>query len=287
MKIALSSQPENFFPLIKRGLTLYKASFSHVFFLSFILSIISFTPSFISILISEDFFMNLSTPTLQRAWVIFINLGGLLIFSAILWQIRCTIMDIHEDLLEDAKMAFKKIPYIVIANLLQSILITGIMFLFLQSLFSIGIHALSYSNLFNIKETIIILLSILQFLIVIYLFFAFYFYMPIIVIENKNIITSLAKSIMLVWKNWWRTLCVQITPWITYLLLLYFLEKFFHLHFQLYFIQTPRNESIVILSLHIVIFAIFIPWFASNLLIQLRDLELRKNISLSHEKYSS
>jgi hypothetical protein len=115
-----------------------------------------------------------------------------------------------------------------------------------------------------------------QFCAIFYIYYLFYFYLPLILTENEGAFSSLKKSAVLVWRNWWRTCVVQILPWACYLIFLVIVREAFKLNLHIYFIDN-YSPTIGITCLQILLFALFIPWPAATLLVQLRDLELRKN----------
>lgn len=137
---------------------------------------------------------------------------------------------------------------------------------------------LFYQNLLGLLLTIAIF--IIQFLVILYLSVMFIFFIPLIATENKGIFSSLQKSISLAWNHWWRVFSVQITPWLCYVILLIIIKYALNIDIHIYFIETTA-PSLKTSLLHIVIFALYIPWVAALLLVQLKDLELRKRISIS------
>ena len=101
--------------------------------------------------------------------------------------------------------------------------------------------------------------------------------MPLIAIENKGIVAALERSMRLAWNHWLRIFLMQMTPWFCYLIFLSILKFIFRINVHIYFTNTlvhPLWTSV----LQMIIFALFIPWVAAILLVQLKDLELRKHI---------
>ena len=260
MKISLSTHPEKNNFLLIRSLKLYRYSIQNVFFLSLLISLFLFLPQLV---IQQNY---------QQLWLLLTNLSILILFTALLWRIRCVVTDAHEKIRDDIKIALKKFPYILVATLL----LTAFLFIFNFLIMGIIYLIATYNDPANAivitwKDTLFAdILIALQTILVSYLCVAVYFYLPIIVIEHEGILPSLKKSIRLVWKNWWRTFTVQITPWIAYVICLFLLK---------YAIESliPRNLTLsVFMCSEIILFAFFIPWIASLLMIQLHDLELRK-----------
>lgn len=276
MKVAISTQPERISQLLLRSVNLYRQSFSHIFFLALTVSIIAFIPRIFTLMVGQDIFTGVALLNPRRLWLLVIDLGCLMLLTAIIWRIRCVITDAHESILDDVEVAVKKLPYIIVSSFLQFLLLYIVIFFFVVIAYFLIFHN-NIPGLLSIKDQIISSTIIfVQFMLIMYIFFALYFYLPIIVIENKNILSSLRKSAYLVWKNWWRTFLVQITPWIVYLLVIIFLNATIKLNLHLYFIPGASNQSLFATIIHIFIFALFIPFFATTMLVQLRDLELRK-----------
>jgi hypothetical protein len=87
---------------------------------------------------------------------------------------------------------------------------------------------------------------------------------------------------MLVWNHWWRVFSTQLTPWLFYLALLIAVKYVLHIDFHIYFTQKIDNTLWVTIA-HIAVFSLFIPWVAALLLVQLKDLELRKSLVAAHQ----
>lgn len=278
MKIPLSTHPETINQLLVRSLKLYWYSFTKVFLLSLLISILVFIPEIITYATNNDYFANLSFFNLQRLWLLLINLGALTLFVALLWRIRCVVTDTHEAVKDDLKVALKKMPYIIVATLLTTILCMVINLLCVTFIYlTIGHFNDAHTVIINWKDIWVsgILIAI-QTILLGYLAIAWCFYLPLIVIENLGILLSLKKSIRLVWKNWWRTFLAQVTPWILYIVALVILKNIINLNISLFYEQAKQTPTLSILCLHILVFALFLPWSASLLMVQLRDLELRK-----------
>lgn len=276
MKVAISTQPERKPQLLLRSLNLYRLSITHVFFLALTVSIIAFIPRLFTLMVGEDIFTGVSLLNPRRLWLIVIDLGCLMLFTAIIWRIRCVITDKHESIREDIEVAVKKLPYIIVSSLLQFLLLYIVVFFF----FAVAYFLIFHNNLpgfLSLKDEILSsTILFVQFVLIMYIFFALYFYLPIIVVENKTILPSLRKSAFLVWTNWWKTFLVQITPWIAYLVIIIFLNATIGLKLHVYFVPATANLSWLSTIVHILLFALFIPFFATTMLVQLRDLELRK-----------
>jgi len=278
----LATQPELYKQQLMRSLKLYKASFFHVFHFALLLSITFFIPRLMTLVIGHDIFLGLSPFSLKRLWVELIAIIGVFFYAALLWRMRCIIFNVHESLFEDMKIAIKRLFLIIVASVIQSLIF---------SFLCIGIiafyHYLVPKALFfqsNLLELPLIMSGLLFYLIaVVYLYFLFIFYLPLILAEKKGALTALGKSVFLVWKNWWRTFWLQITPWGGYLVCLIIIKQVFSENSHLYF---GLGQQVVLFAtvLRIMIFALFVPWIIAILLVQLRDLELRKNYTMLHGK---
>lgn len=277
MDAFLPSQPESYKKLIKRSLILYRASFSKVVLLTFLLSITVFIPRLISDTVGQEIFINLPPLSPHRLWMIAISLASLLFFIAILWHIHCVIRGVHEPLIEDFYVGMKKTLYVFVA----AILLSAILFIAMALIYGLIIllnqyHVLFASNAFGVVLTVIAIIG--QTILTLYVFTLFFFYVPLIAIENKGIFTSLERSILLVWNHWWRTFSVQMTPWFYYFILLIIFRFVLNINIHIYFLEYG-SHPIWTTFLHIILFALFIPWVAALLLIQLNDLELRRELA--------
>jgi hypothetical protein len=274
MEPFLPSHPETYSQLIKRSIHLYRASFSKVILLSFLLALVVFVPRFLSLLIGQDIFLNLPPLSPHRFWLAAINIVGLLFFIAILWHTHCVVRGIHEPLIEDVGKGVKKIILVLFATLLQSLIVYAVAaIIYGLQLLLFQYHLLFGKNLVSILLTCFVFMG--QFVLILYISTLFLFLVPLIAIENHGILKSLERSVLLVWNHWWRTFSVQFTPWICYLLFLFFIKYILHINIHIYFLEHGVHPLWTTL-LNMIIFALFIPWVAAILLVQLKDLELRK-----------
>jgi hypothetical protein len=276
MQIEMSTQPESLSKLLVRSLRLYRATFLRVFYLGLLLSVIAFIPRLMTFVIGENYLITLPINSPKRLWFIIIDLISIALFTAILWRMRCKSLNIHEGILTDFKVAIKKLPFIFMAGVIQSFII---MVIYL-SIFMLFFFLHKQPNLISSAAFFFIAasMSIIQALIAIYLFIAFYFYLPLILTENKRVFAALKESIHLVWGNWWRTFKLQIIPWLVYLACLFIIRDIIHINVHIYFFRALEEITLPGVILHIFLFALFIPWIAATQLVQLRDLELRKKM---------
>lgn len=282
MQNGLAEKPESYLKIIKRSLLIYRASIIHVFFLALLVSAITFIPRLLSILIGQNIFYPDYFSGIGMLWFLFIYAVVILFFTALLWRIRCVITENHESLLEDMEVSIRKLPYIIVGACVQWVIfaILGLSIMAILYYFNEG-FILSLGSLEDLFQRVTITLTILsiEVMISIYLFFLFIFYLPIILTEHQGIIASIIKSVRLVWRNWWFTFWVLITPVLVYLLFLIALRYGLHLNIHIYFAPPLEKFSWITTCLHIVVLAIFLPWMASALLAQLRNLELRKALT--------
>jgi len=276
METLLATQPSSYRELLKNSLILYRASFSKIIILSFFLSIVVFVPRLLSDVIGQEIF-NVPPLNPHRLWILIVNLIGLIFFIGIIWRTHCTMRGYHEPLIEDLTVGIKKVMYVFFATLLLSA------FMFAASLIIFGLiiilnqhHLLFPHHWLGLIVTVLIFFG--QLFLLVYISNLFMFFMPIIATENKGVFGSIESSVLLVWNHWWRVITLQMTPWILYLFLLILIKYVFGINIHLYYMeQTPHTITSTVL--HLIIFALFIPWVAATLLVQLRDLELRKAAS--------
>jgi hypothetical protein len=279
MDVALATEPESIRCLVLRSIKLYIKGLPRVFFFSLLLSLIVFIPRLSALIYGEEMNPNLVTQGAQVVWLILIELGVLFVFTSMLWRIRCVLHQEHESLFSDMKIAIKKLPLIIAAAFIQ--------FAFFAILTTIALVFGFYLTQYQIMTPDVVqprtaflaaILLALNFWIITYLYYLLIFYLPLILTEDKGIIASIKKSIFLVWGRWWRTFLFLLIPWFFYVVLLVIIRQIFNLNLHIYFIEPVTRSTWVAVITHILIFAIYVPWVASALLIQLRDLELRKKV---------
>lgn len=278
----LATQPESYKQQLVRSLKLYKVSLLHVLHFALLLSITFFIPRLISLGLGHNIFLGLSPFSLKRLWIELIAIIGMFFYAALLWRMRCIIFNVHESLFEDMKVAIKRLILIIAASIIQS-LIFSFLCLGIVAFYHFFVpKALFFQS--SLLELPLVMSGLLFYLIaVVYLYFLFIFYLPLILAEKKGVFTALGKSAFLVWKNWWRTFWLQITPWGSYLICLIIIKQVFSGNKHFYF-SLGQPASLFATVLHILVFALFVPWIVAILLVQLRDLELRKNYTMLHGK---
>jgi len=274
MASLISKKPETYLQLLRRSGRLYADTFFKVLLLAFLLSIVTFIPRLISVMVGQDLFLNLPLVSLRRLWLLLVDIVSLFFFIAILWRLYCHEYARDEPIGEDMATSLQKTPRVIVAALIQF----GFLLLVALTVWGISLlithtplgPTLNYENL-----AVISIMFILQTLFVFYIYILLYFYAPLIANENNGIIASLKRSATLVWGNWWRTFLLQITPWFCYFLLLILIRFLIGIDIHIYYMSNML-ETFAATILNIILFAFFIPWVAAVMVVQLRDLELRK-----------
>lgn len=274
MQFTQAVAPESIGQQFFRSLKLYLKSFFHIFPFGLGLAIIAFIPRLISLYAGQEFLVPTSIWNLKSLLLLGIDICGLIFFTAMLWRIKCLIISRKDSIWEDFKTAVKKTPYILVAVIIQAFLFI------LINIISYGLYMLA--GLRHMDPTAPVSVNwaiggvfVFQGMATVYIYFLFYFYLALILTEDKTALSSLKQSVVLVWKNWWRTFWVQVLPWICYLLILVAIRNVFNLDIRIYFLHNAGLNAYISM-LQIVLFAVFIPWPAATVLVQLRDLELRK-----------
>lgn len=277
MDALLSSRPNEYHKIIKRSLKLYHLSFSKIILLSLLLSIMVFMPSIYFLITGKALYNTYSLHDLRQLWLLVLNLIALLLFIGIIWHMNCVMHKKHEPLIQDIAVGLKKMVYALIATLLQSCIV------FACTMIIFGLQILLFQHqLLFVNHLIGIILTgivfIVQLVLVAYIATLFIFLIPLIAVENKGILGALERSSKLVWNHWWRVFSVQITPWICYAFLLVIIKYVLGINTYLYYFASSRINEVGTVMIDFFIFALFIPWVAALLLIQLRDLEIREKL---------
>lgn len=257
--------------LIALSYRLYKKSLVKVFLLSLLLSFIVFIPRFTVITLKYDI--------LQPGWnwhwllLIAIQLFTIFLFIAIIWHVYCVFHGKRDKLAKDLNVGVHKIISVAVAGLLQNFgIIVASLLIFAFQAYLASQQLLFNNNFINLIFTIAVFS--LSMLLILYIFSMFAFLIPLIAIENKNIFAALNKSVSLGWNHWWRIFSVQLTPWLIYAAVLGIFRFLLHVDFRIYFI-SPASDNLSLSLAHMLIFALFIPFIATTMVVQLHDLELR------------
>lgn len=278
MEAILSTQPESNWELFKRATRLYQLTLSKTFLFSFILAMVVFIPRIISTYLGRNIFATLNPYSLSYLWVVILNLAVLGLFIAIIWHMHCVIRHKHEAIKDDVLMGVKKLLTVFLAGIVEN----TIVFIFAICVIMMQLHLHQYSwlnsnSLFALIFTIALFLA--QFILLAYIATLFYFLTPIITTENAGLFSAIKRSASLVWNHWWRTLSLQLAPWLCYLLVLMLLKFVVDLDIHIYFIRHQNTYDYTSLIINLLLFAFFIPLVAATLLVQLKDLELRKKLA--------
>lgn len=276
-KKLLPTAPASYTQLMKHSFTLYKASFFKVIWLSLLLSLITFIPRFMVELTGKNPFMSSSWFNPYYLWFLLLDLINLALFVGIIWHIYCTARNKHEPLIEDITVGFQKTIYVFAAAILQAAIVFAITIVIMGFIILLSDLRLLF-NMSLIGTIFTVLVFTAEFVVIIYLYTLFFFFIPLIAIENKGILISLEKSIALVWNHWWRTFSVQMTPWLVYLLVLSLIRFSANINVHIYFMQQLEH-SIWTTVLQLVLLALLLPWVAGLMVLQLKDLELRQGMS--------
>lgn len=276
MDTFLPSKPKSYWGIMKRGFALYNASLSHVIPLSLIIALVIFTPRIISVFLNRDIIANLEPLSPHNLWFFLINIFSLFFFIALIWRIHCVTKGVHEPFIDDFTVGAKKVLYAIVASFIQGLVLVIITAIIFEVILLFRYQQLSFSSLSGFLTAYLICAS--QLFLILYAYTLFVFYVPLIAIENRGILGSLKRSAYLVWNHWARTFSVLITPWIVYLCVLIIIKFVFRINLHIYLLERT-TPTVLTTVMHIVLFALFIPWVASILLVQLKDLELRKHIA--------
>src|ERR1700721_973259 len=105
----LAVKPQTYLQILKQSIQIYRYSFSQVFLVSFIISLIVFIPRFILIFIDPNYFNNIS-------------IFSLFFFIVLLWRMYSKVVGTNDKIREDLQIACKKIGLIIGAVLLQVVI---------------------------------------------------------------------------------------------------------------------------------------------------------------------
>lgn len=276
MDAILPSQPETYRQLIRRSILLYRLSFKKVFLFALLLSLTVFIPRLVSNAVGHPIFNDLTAFNPKNLWIMAINLVGLIFFIAIIWHMHCVIVGQHEPMVQDVEMGLKKIFYVFVAGIIQSLILFGVILVAYGFQWLIPtIHPYLGQDIFSVLFLTLIFFS--QLFLILYVAVLFIFVVPIIAIENKGIISALERSVLLGWNHSLRIFLLQMVPWCSLVLFFVLLKLILGVDVHIYFYDQAMHPFWVTI-LQWFIFALFIPWDAAMLLVQLKDLELRKHI---------
>jgi hypothetical protein len=194
-----------------------------------------------------------------------------------LWRIHCITRDRDEPLAEDFFQGFKKMLYVLGATIIQGVIFFFVtVLIYLVQMVLHHYHLLFSAHLMGSILTFLIFFA--QGILIFYVVTLFLFMVPLIAIENKGILSAIRRSFYLVWNHWWRVFSFQLFPWFFYLFALLLIRFVFKININIYFIAYGIH-SLWPTLLQIILFTFFIPWVASVMIVQIRDLELRKHLT--------
>jgi hypothetical protein len=272
-----ATEPEDTKELLDRSLHLYKAAFHKIFLMALVLAVLAFTPRLLVLVYRAQ--LSQFTFMAQQVAEITLDILSIFFFTAMLWDMRCVMTNDQENLVRDFKKSLRKIPLIIGASIVETVILVTISFT-LFTIYYISIRLTTHRLVIPTDHLKVFLLSLpilFQVLFNALIFILLLFYLPIIVTENKGIFAALIRSAKLVWKNVWRVLKLQLTPLFIYTLWLIFFKNVFGLKIHIYYFPI-NNLTWGATIVHLLVFALFVPWSAATLLVQLHDLELRKKL---------
>ena len=274
MDAILPAKPSSYKKLMKYSFRLYKASLPMVLLPAYFLALIAYIPLFLSSIAGQSIYLGMDVFNPYRLWSLLINIISLIFFISIFWHMHCVIRGLHEPFFEDLTKGLRKVFFVFVAIVVQSLIIFAI------SIMVFGMEKIYFQkhamNLFQ-NIPLAYLFSCCQIVLIFYVAVLFCFILPLITIENKGVFSAMRKSAHLVWNHWWRVFSVQLTPWLMYALVITAFQYTFKLNLHIYFFDYAR-ESVLSLFFDIILFTLFIPWVSALLLLQAHDLELRKRL---------
>lgn len=275
MSLAPSKYPETYSQLLVRSFRLYCQVLKPTFFFALLVSIVLFIPRLLADAAGQTDFLYTMNMGSQLVLCGAMYISVLWFLAATLWCINCIERKKHKNFIDDLEMAGKRIIYVLGAAILLlciSMLAGCIVYLLNLILWELNLY--SYNK--YVSSILLFMVLVTQLGISIGLSILFYFYFPLIVIEGDGIILGLKTSAQLVWSRMWRTLWLQLTPWLIYIATLVAIKMLFNIQLNIFFMPIDTASNFYSSALNILILALFIPWGSSMTLVQLRDLELRK-----------
>lgn len=271
-------RPESYSELVSRSWKLYWEVLPSTILLAFFVSVIIFIPRLICVAVGQNVFLGVARAGEVSVLYIAMYISILWFLAAVIWCINCIERNQHQNFIVDIKMAGRRILYVLGAAFCIFVIgaLVGLTIYLLHRMFWL-LNLYSYGG--YVTLSLLTFLMFLQVSISLSIILLFYFYFPLIVIERDTILPALKQSAHLVWKKMGMTLRAQATPWLLYLTTLIIIKVVFHVDIHLYFMPVNPVANFYPTLLHIVILALFIPWGCSMMLVQLRDLELRKVIA--------
>lgn len=272
MLMTLATSPQSNSRLLLRGLKLYAASIKQVIGLALLFSFIVYIPQVIAIYSGLNVFGLARSLAFYNLFFFIVNFCALFVFTAMLWRMNCVMLNQHESILDDFIVASKKILLIAGASIISMLLISFLVYIFVM---------LPAQNIVQAPSTVAINLGliflVLGFFISIYIIYLLIFYLPLILTENKGIMAALKKSFRLVRGHWWKVFLLLVTPYVVYWIFLWILQGVLHIDMSMNVAWNNAHKALWVMF-NVLFFALFVPFEGALLLLQLRDLEIRKQV---------
>jgi hypothetical protein len=274
MPFTPSKTPETYSALFKRSFLLYRYVLKSTLIFAILVATILYLPQLIADAAGQGAAVTSMTQNREVILNIAMYVSFLWFLAAILWCINCIERKKHKNFIDDIEMAGKRILYVLGAAILIFLIgsVAGFISYLLYTIFNY-LDLYSYNKYISACLWFIVLGAQVGFSVCVAMLF--YFYFPLIVIENDGIFLALKTSVNLVRGRIWRTLCLQLTPWVFYFLTILIIKVVFQINLHIYFLPSDQ-PTLYITVLNILLLAFFIPWGSAMTLVQLRDLELRK-----------
>ncbi len=271
--ITLATTPQSNTRLLIRGLKLYIASFKHVIGLALLVALLMFIPQFIAIGQKVSLLKVAQMLQWYNLLFFFVDIAAVFVFIALLWRMRCIITNQHESIMDDFKVASTKILLIIGVGIIYTIIVGLVMF------FLIMLPAQNFLNNPTVWAiNVALAFSFAYFCVIVYILYAFVFTLPLILTEDKGIFAALKKSFYLVWGNWWRVALLLIIPTLVYFIILSIIRNIFGVNLTIQYAEVYDYAALLVLAINILLVALVVPFEGALLLLQLRDLELRKQV---------
>lgn len=270
MKFKLPKRSSNYWKLLGLSRQLYRTSLARVLPLSLLLSLIFFTPRLITDYLDINLLIPFEITKTSSLWLIIINLFELIVFISLLWRVHCLMINKHETFADDFKIGIKKFLPVFLANIVITLLVVFNMCIF-TGLTLVSNMMIPIMSSFAFLTPFILVIT--QIFVTLYLFTLLIFLAPLIAIEHQGVFSALIRSLFLAWNHFWRVICLQITPWLCYLVVLAALKQLFNIPLHMYFFaETPHTLFATLINIGL--FTLFIPWSTILILLQMNDLEI-------------
>jgi hypothetical protein len=241
---SLPTQKQSIWQILKNSVTLGKTVFNKLILLALFCSVISTLPHYY---IPEYYYPQFTHVLHYIVKHPFILLSyfilTLILFTAVLYQLKLLLTSNKTHFLQAFLVGLKRLPFTFLGLVVTVVMV----FIFV--------------NLFVIPGYMVaIFLSM---------------YLPLIILENEGPIHAYKHSYHLVWHDWWRTAIVLAIPNLLFWSLTHIIEgKTAH-----QIVLNHAYSHVLWMFYHLLwtlLYAVFIVWASSVLLLQLNDLKIRK-----------